>query len=127
MYGAPNAFASKLLKVVALSTAEAEYAAASYTCREVQFVRNVCDDLGITLHGDLIMCVDYTAAIDIANNMGVTQRTKHFTDAVHYFRDLVDRKCILPVHVTTDRQRADGFTKPLSRHTYLTWRSWILH
>ena len=91
MYGAPVAFASKLLKVVALSTAEAEYAAASYTCREVQFVRNVCDDLGVTLHGDLVMCVDNTAAIDIGNNMGVTQHTKHFTDAVHYFRDLSGR------------------------------------
>ena len=40
--GAPISFASKQLKVVALSSAEAEYAAASYTCREVVvFVRNV--------------------------------------------------------------------------------------
>ena len=31
--GAPISFASKQLKVVALSSAEAEYAAASYTCR----------------------------------------------------------------------------------------------
>ena len=48
LYGAPVSFAAKLLKVVALSTAEAEYAAASQTCREIQFVRNVCGDLGIS-------------------------------------------------------------------------------
>ena len=39
-------FAAKFLKVVALSSAEAEYAAASQTCREITFIRNVCDDLG---------------------------------------------------------------------------------
>ena len=127
MYGGPVAFAAKLLKVVALSTAEAEYAAASYTCREVQFIRNVCADLGCMLRGELIMCVDNTAAIDIARNMGVTARTKHFTDAIHYFRDLVDRKCMLPVHVSTDRQRADGFTKPLPRHTFLDWVDTLVH
>ena len=121
------AYSSKLLKVVALSTAEAEYAAASYTCREVEFVRHLCEDLGCVLRGELILCVDNTAAIDIAHNLGVTARTKHFTDAIHYFRDLVYRMCILPVHVTTDRQRADGFTKPLPKHTFLSWVDTLVH
>ena len=95
--------------------------------REVQFIRNVCADLGCMLYGELVMCVDNTAAIDIAQNMGVTARTKRFIDAIHYFRDLVDRKCMLPVHVSTDRQRADGFTKPLPRHTFLTWVDTLVH
>ena len=87
----------------------------------------VCANLGCMLHEELVMCVDNTAAIDIAQNMGVTARTKHFTDAIHYFRDLVDRKCMLPVHVFTDRQRADGFTNPLPRHYFLDWVDTLVH
>ena len=67
--------------------------------------------MGFTLHGNLILIVDNTAAIDVANNMGVTARTKHFRMAVHYFRDLVQQNSITPIHVFTHFQRADGFTK----------------
>ena len=121
LYGAPVSFAAKLLKVVALSTAEAEYAAASQTCREIQFVRNVCGDLGITLHGDLVLAVDNEAAIKIANNAGVTGRNKHFTDAIHYFREMVECNAIYPAHVSTHLQRADGFTKALNNKTFNDW------
>ena len=41
LMGGLISFASKNLKVVALSSAEAEYAAASYTCKELTFVRNI--------------------------------------------------------------------------------------
>ena len=127
LYGGPISFNSKLLKVVALSTAEAEYAAASYTCKEITFVRNICSELGIKLHGELVLAVDNEAAIQIANNMGVTARNKHFKDAIHYFRDLVDRKFVIPVHVSTDLQRADGFTKPLMNTKFLQWIDWLIH
>ena len=45
LMGGLISFASKNLKVVALSSAEAEYAAASYTCKELTFVRNILNDL----------------------------------------------------------------------------------
>ena len=38
LFGSPISFVAKNLKIVALSSAEAEYAAASYCCKEVQFV-----------------------------------------------------------------------------------------
>lgn len=63
LFGAPIAYAAKNLKVIALSSAEAEYAAASHTCREVQFIRHVLMQLGFDLSGPTIMGVDNTAAI----------------------------------------------------------------
>ena len=39
--GGPIAFTSKRIKVVAKSSAEAEYATAAYTCMELTFVRNI--------------------------------------------------------------------------------------
>ena len=44
LMGGLISFASKNLKVVALSSAEAEYAAASYTCKELTFVRTILNE-----------------------------------------------------------------------------------
>ena len=119
-------FASKFLKVVAMSSAEAEYAAASQTCREMTYIRNVCGDLGLVLRGRLCLAVDNTAAIDICENPGVTARNKHFSDAVHYVRHEYDHGRIRLVFVTTDKQRADGFTKPLESAAFYKWRRHII-
>ena len=102
--GAPRSFASKQLKVVALSSAEAEYAAASYTCREVVFVRNVLVDLGFPITRRTVICVDNKAAIEIDHNIGGTSRNKDFVDAIHCFRHLVEqslRMCLRNTNVQT--------------------------
>ena len=122
LYGGPISFASKSLKVIALSSAEAEYAAAAFTCKELMFVRNLCDFLGVRLDGPTVMAVDNQAAIKIAENLGVTGRNKHFQDSLHYFRHLVDHRVVSPVYVTTKNQRADGFTKPLDNTTFKRWK-----
>ena len=123
LFGGPISFASKKLKVVALSSAEAEYAAASYTCKEIEFVRNLLRDLGYPLQKRCILAVDNSAAKQICENMGVTGRTKHFQDNLHYVRQLYDYGKIYIEHVRTHLQRADGFTKPLEKLLFLPWRS----
>ena len=67
--GAPVCFTSKQLKVVALSSAEAEYAAASYACRAIVFVRNVLVDLGFSLTHPTVLCVD-NKAIEASHGSG---------------------------------------------------------
>ena len=81
LFGGLVSFASKQLKTVAFSSCEAEYAAASYACKEVEFVRNVCADMGVILRGRLVLAVDNTACIDIAHDVGVSARTKNFDRA----------------------------------------------
>ena len=126
LFGGVVSFASKYLKVVALSSAEAEYAAASQTCRELTFVRKVCTDLGLEIQGRVCVAVDNTAAISIIHNPGVTARNKHFDDATHYIRDEYAHNRIGPIHVTTDAQKADGFTKPLDAATWTWWRGAVI-
>jgi len=125
--GAPVCFTSKQLKVVALSLAEAEYAAASYACREVVFVRNVLVDLVFPLAHPTGLCVANKAAFEIAHNLGVTSRNKHFIDAIHDFRHLVDHRVIVPTHGLTRSQRADGFTKCLGKTPLKAWLRLLLH
>ena len=69
-------FASKQLKTVAFSSCEAEYAAASYACKEIEFVRNICADMGVILQGRLVLALDNTAAITIAHDVGVSGCTR---------------------------------------------------
>jgi len=125
LFGGLISFASKQLKTVAFSSCEAEYAAASFACKEVEFVRMICGDLGVELKQRLVLAVDNTAAIDVAHDVGVSGRTKHFDRAIHYFRDLTQLRRILPAYVKTHQQRADGYTKILDKSTFTKWTSHI--
>ena len=126
LFGGLVSFSSKQLKTVAFSSCEAEYAAASFACKEIEFIRNVCADMGLPLAGRLVLAVDNTAAIDIAHDVGVSARTKHFDRAIHYLRDLTQLKRILPTFVDTNRQRADGLTKALDKSKYTQWLPTVL-
>ena len=101
---------------------QAEYAAASYCCKEIEFIRNICADMGVELQGRLVLAVDNTACIDVAHDVGLSSKTKHFDRAIHYLRDLTQLKRVIPAFVSTQLQRADGYTKPMDKSTYLKWR-----
>ena len=77
--------------------------------------------MGVPLHGRLVLAVDNTACIAVAHDVGVSQRTKHFARAIHYLRDLTQQRRVLPFHVATDLQRADGYTKSLDKSKYSAW------
>ena len=104
-----------------MTSAEAEYAASAYTCKEIMFVRNVLNDLGFPVKGPCVLWIDNKAAISIAKNHGVTGRNKHFSEAIHYFRHLCDHQFVVPTHVVRTKQRADGFTKLLDKALFHTW------
>ena len=116
--GGPVSFVSKNLKS-ADSSCEAEYSASAKTARDMVYIRNVCHELGFTLHGGLVLGVDNTAAIDVARNLGITARTKHYGREIHYIREQHDRGSILLQWVPTKIQRADLFTKALDPTTFL--------
>jgi hypothetical protein len=127
LFGGLVSFASKQLKTIAFSSCEAEYAAGSFACKEIEFVRQICHDMGVTLQGRLVLGIDNTACIDIANDVGVSGRTKHYDRAIHYLRDLTQLRRVLPSYVNTHQQRADGYTKVLDKSTFIKWISHILH
>ena len=70
------------------------------------------------MHGQLVLGVDNTAAIDVARNLGVTARNKHFNREIHYIREQVDLLKIALCYVQTSLQRADIFTKCLDSTTF---------
>ena len=104
MSGGPITWSSRKLNVIADSSALAEYSAASATSKELAFVRNILGELHVQLKGPFVLAVDNTAAIDVANNLGVTGRTKHFRSSIHYIRDEIMLQRLTMHHVRTDFQ-----------------------
>ena len=125
MNGGPVSYSSRALKIVADSSAEAEYAACSLCAKELVFVRELCRDMGFEIQGSIVMGVDNTAAIDIAKDVGVTKRNKHFERALHYIRKEINMLRMLAYFVPTGRQVADIFTKVLDVKTFLLHRRYI--
>ena len=74
----------------------------------------------------MCLAVDNQAAIRIAENRGVTGRTKHFSDVIHYIRHMIDHLIVRVRYVSTHHQLADGFTKPLAKPQFRAWCSRLL-
>ena len=78
------------------------------------------------VNGCAILGVDNSAAIDIANDYGVSARTKHFERVLHFVRESVADLRVRLVFVRTVNQLADLFTKPLGKSDYIRLRNAFL-
>jgi Reverse transcriptase (RNA-dependent DNA polymerase) len=75
--GAPVATKSKLGRSVTLSSTEAEYFAVSKVAKEVLFIKQLMDTIGISIQLPITVKVDNIGAMFLGNNSSVGQRTKH--------------------------------------------------
>ena len=125
MAGGIVSYSSRLLKIVANSSCEAEYAAASLASQELRFIRNLLDDIGFPIIGPIVLAVDNTLAIDTATDVGDTKRNKHFDRALHYIRDEVFHLRVSLTFMPTHLQLADIFTKGLDRKPFCFIREYL--
>ncbi|KAJ0805060.1 putative RNA-directed DNA polymerase [Helianthus annuus] len=105
---------------VATSTCEAEYIAASSCCSQVLWIQQQMRDYGFEFLTTPIY-VDNEAALQITRNPVQHSKTKHIDIKYHFIRDCFEKRLIDVVHIHTDHQRADLFTKAFdkSRFDYL--------
>ena len=71
------------------------------------------------------MYEDNTACISIADSDKFTPRTKHIALKYHWFKKYAKEKLFDIVHVSTQDQLADYFTKPLDKVTFLKFRKLV--
>ena len=120
--GGPIAWQARKLHVIADSVALAEYSAASGASKEIAFVRNLLSELHVSIDGPVALGVDNSAAIKISEQRGVSKLTKHFAFSAHRIRDEVEHLRLRCIHVDTENQTADVFTKPLADPVFLRHR-----
>ena len=103
---------SKKQNSISLSTAEAEYIAASSYCTQLLWMQKLLYDYGICQEHLTIYC-DNTSAINISKNPVQHARTKHREIRHHFIRKLVEDGTFTLEFIHTDDQKANLFTKPL--------------
>jgi hypothetical protein len=65
---------------------------------------------------------DSTSAISVAKNPVLHSKTKHIEVNYHFMGDNVEKGKITLIHVLTQNQLADIFTKPLNQATFTCLR-----
>ena len=102
---------SKKQKVVARSSAEAEYRGMAHGVCELLWIRTLLLDLGFELKNTMQMYCDNRAAIDISQNPVQHDRTKHVEVDRHFIKEKLDAKLISFPFVPTEEQLVDILTK----------------
>ncbi|GKB42538.1 putative ribonuclease H-like domain-containing protein, partial [Tanacetum coccineum] len=96
--------------VVANSTTEAEYIAASHCCGQVLWIQNQMLDYGYNFMQTKIH-VDNESAICVVKNPVYHSKTKHIEIRHHFIRDSYEKRLIKMVKIHTDNNVADLLTK----------------
>ncbi|GKC26479.1 retrovirus-related pol polyprotein from transposon TNT 1-94 [Tanacetum coccineum] len=110
-------WSAKKQQSVAMSSAEAEYAAAAGCCASILRMKSQLSDYDIHYKMVPIFC-DKTSAIAISNNPVLHLRTNHIDIRYHFIRDHILKGDIELHFIPTEYQLADIFTKPLDEPTF---------
>ena len=103
---------SKLLKVVALSTTEAEYMALTEAVKGALWLKGLANELGFPQRYVEVHC-DSQSAIALAKNSVHHENTKHIDIRLHFIRDVRAEGKIRLVKIASECNPADIFTNVL--------------
>jgi hypothetical protein len=101
---------SRLQKIVALSTMEAEYIAATEACKEMVWLKAFLGELGME-QSDCTLFSDSQSAIHLAKNSAFHARTKHIDIRYHFIRSLLEDGQLTLTKIHTKENPADMLTK----------------
>ncbi|XP_061348292.1 uncharacterized protein LOC133293706 [Gastrolobium bilobum] len=105
---------SKKQKVVARSSAEAEFRGMAHGVCELLWIKSILQDLGICYNQPMELHCDNKAAIEIAHNPIQHDRTKHVEVDRHFIKEKLDQKIIQFPYIKSEDQLADILTKAVS-------------
>jgi hypothetical protein len=112
--GAAIAWASKKIKIVALSSFEAEWYSASLCGCEVEVVRRTMEEIGFAQGMPTVLYEDNASCIySSLKDKPMMSRSKHIDTRVWKLREYVQREILKLVKVGTVDQMADFLTKAL--------------
>jgi len=108
---------SKKQACVALSTVEVEYITISSCCAHILWIKQQVEDFRVKMSKVPLLC-DNTSAINLKKNHIQHSMTKHIEIRHHFIRDHIANVDCEIKFVSTERQLADIFTKPLSKDRF---------
>ena len=108
-------WSSRLQGIVALSTTEAEYVAATSAGQEILWLRSLFQEIGYPISSPSTLMLDSASALAVAKNPEHHGRMKHLDLRFYWLRDEVEKGVFSLKHISTVDMPADILTKALGR------------
>ena len=106
--------------VVALSTTEAEYMAATQAYKKAIWIQRLLEELGHKQEKISVFC-DSQSALHIAKNLDFHSRTKHIGVQYYFVREVVEEGSVDLQKIHTKENLTDILTKPIDADKFI-WR-----
>jgi hypothetical protein len=100
--------------VVALSSCEVEYIAASLSTCQAIWLKNLIEEISQAKIESVKLRIDNVSAINLAKNPIAHGRSKHIELRFHYLREQVNNGNLTLEHYRSEDQFADLFTKAVT-------------
>ena len=117
LFGGSVSWMSKRESIVALSTIEAEYMAATHASKEEVWLQRLCSSMGL-VQGTIRIDCDSQSEIFLVKNPAYHSKTKHIDVQYHFIRDMIEDKKVLLVKVDTFKNTIDALTKSMSSENF---------
>ncbi|CAJ2645710.1 unnamed protein product [Trifolium pratense] len=101
---------SRIQKIVALSTTEAEYVAVTEASKELIWLQGLLTELGF-IQEKSVLYSDSQSAIHLAKNSAFHSRTKHIGLRYHFIRSLLEDEVLTLSKIQGSENPADMLTK----------------
>lgn len=116
--GAALCWQTKKQKIVAQSTAEAEFTSLAFAAKEAIWLQALsCEILGKQCASYQMYC-DNKGAVDLAHNNNHSEKTKHIDIKLKFVHHEIEKKEMLLKHIPTDEMLADVLTKSLTKEKH---------
>ncbi|RVW12608.1 Copia protein [Vitis vinifera] len=107
--------ASKKQNVVARSSVEAEFRAVAHGICEIMWIRRLLEELKMTSSSPMKLYCDNKAAISVAHNPVLHDRTKHVEVDKHFIKEKIDNRLVCMTYIPTEEQVAMSSPKDYTR------------
>ena len=123
--GVPITWCSQKQEIVALSSCEAEFMAATEVAKQAIWLQEFLSEVIGKACEKVTIRVDNKSAIALTKNPVFHGRSKHIHRRFHFIRECVENEQVEMEHVPGNEQRADILTKSLGRIKFKEMRSLI--
>ena len=112
--GVPVVVKSAMQKFVALSVTEAETVSAVQCAQDMMYVKRVLEGMELKVRLPMVLNIDNSGAIDLANNWSPGGRTRHMETRMFFLRQLKEENILVCKWISGTENPVDMFTKNLA-------------
>ena len=123
--GNPITWCSQKQEIVALSSCEAEFMAATEASKQAIWLNDLLGEVLGSKCDKVVMRIDNKFVIALSKNPVFHGRSKHIHTRFHFIRECVEKGLVSVEHVAGVKQKADILTKALGRIKFKEMRELI--